>query len=137
MGGYLSNVMLNSHPRYLLHWPHDLRSTSVSLGEYEQPRQLSGPPAPETKQHPFVYGEGIRDDDNAAKQSRSSERRIHAGILRTLSRLPYYRGSIKLRFHFGRFLATQYMLPEDGLYDLDEYESMTKESQYQGLITQE
>lgn len=57
--------------------------------------------------------------------------------MRTLSKLPYHRGSVRMRFHFGRFVATQYMLPENGRYSLQEYESMVKESQFQGLTTDE
>lgn len=75
----------------------------------------------------------------AMVQTTVSERRMYASMMRTLNndKLPYYRGSIRMRFHFGRFLATQYMLPENGQYGLEEYESMIKESQFQGLITAE
>lgn len=57
--------------------------------------------------------------------------------MQALSKLPYYHGSIQMRIHFGRFLATQYMVPESGSYELEEYETMIKEFQFQGVVTNE
>lgn len=121
--------------RYLLHWPQGMRPRTVHLQSYEHPRQLSGPSLEEITQHPVVYGQGIHED--GANQTIANERRAHSALMRILKRLSYYQGTIKLRMRFGRFLAKQYILPEYGSYDLEEYEAMTKESQFQGMITHE
>ena len=126
--------------RHFLHWPHDSRCETVRLEEYEQPRQLSGPVDLEINQHPSVLGVGVRPEEPAgyaAAKSLAREHNVYSAILETINKLPYFRGHINLRFHFGRFLATQYMLPENGEYVLEDYESMMEESQFQGMITEE
>jgi hypothetical protein len=59
-------------------------------------------------------------------------------IMTGLKQLHYYRGQIKLRFRLGRLMLEQAWLPKSkNSYSLDEYLTMTKESQFKARVTDE
>ena len=125
---------------YLLHWSEatDLPS-HVSLQPYRYPSLISEEPVVDIKQGNAPRGEGTADDMYSRLETQTMESEETAGksLLQTLKKLHYYRGNIQMRIRLGTFLATQYKKPKDGNYELDEYESMIKESQFFGQVTQE
>ncbi|KAK0336127.1 hypothetical protein LTR02_014099 [Friedmanniomyces endolithicus] len=130
---------------YLLHWPDaEQIPLFVYLKTYDAPATSSPEllkDATDTKSRKAPRGDGYGHHDktlqDAQKQTRSSVERLRNTILATLARLHYYRGHVQMRIRLGTFLANQYMETQDGVYDLDEYESMLQMSQFTGEVTQE
>ncbi|KAK1062854.1 hypothetical protein LTR74_009934 [Friedmanniomyces endolithicus] len=130
---------------YLLHWPDaEQIPLFVYLKNYDAPATSSPElfeDATHTKSRKAPRGDGYGHHDKtlqgAQKQTRSSVERLRNTILATLARLHYYRGHVQMRIRLGTFLANQYMETQDGVYDLDEYETMLQMSQFTGEVTQE
>ncbi|KAK0850394.1 hypothetical protein LTS16_009585 [Friedmanniomyces endolithicus] len=130
---------------YLLHWPDaEQIPLFVYLENYDAPATSSPElleDATETKSRKAPRGDGYGHHDKtlqgAQQQTRSSVERLRNTILGTLARLHYYRGHVQMRIRLGTFLAIQYMETKDGVYDLDEYESMLQMSQFTGEVTQD
>jgi hypothetical protein len=59
-------------------------------------------------------------------------------IMTGLKQLQYYRGQMKLSFRLGRLILEQAWVPKsNNSYSLDEYLTMTKESQFKARVTDE
>lgn len=124
---------------YLLHWPDALcLPTHVYLEPYYPPTLDSKQPATEPKLGNAPRGEGVENNEaRMENQTGDSEKRVRRLVLRALLKLHYFRGHIRMRLRFGEFLAQQFRQPKDGMYSLEEYEDMIKESQFAGYVTQE
>ena len=124
---------------YLLHWP--LASTipsHVALQPYRHMASISEDQTAKAEQSKSPIGEGMHEDESRLeKQTELSEQTVLSSMLLTLRKLHYYRGNIQMRIRLGKFLAKVYIPPEDGVYTLENYEKMTKMSQFTGEVTQE
>ena len=131
---------MNPVRQYLLHLPGmDASPVSVRLEDYERPRLLSdhSTDARRVGHAP----RGVDSDGNSkrdlAKETLETRDSVRLSILEVLEKLRYYRGSIEMRIHHGRLLATQFRSTDTGMYDLEDYEFMLKESQFQAHVTDE
>lgn len=128
----------------LLRWPNAAEvPLYVYLKDYEPPA-ISMPEDQESqKTRKAPRGEEYEPDEQreeqAGLQNSVSSERLRSAVFRTLNKLHYYRGHIQIRIRLGIFLVDQYKAPDEryGVYDLEEYEDMIKESQFSGEVTQE
>lgn len=122
---------------YLLHWPEGTRLPSyVALEPYQGLKTTS-----ECLEYALMNSPLARGEDFGSRpvngDSSAIEARVGNVLLRTLSKLHYLRGQIRLRIRLGRFLATQFKKPTEGVYTFNDYEQMIGESQFTGEVTQE
>ncbi|KAI6863955.1 hypothetical protein KC338_g5692 [Hortaea werneckii] len=126
--------------KYLLRWPQETVPAYLYLEQYYHPVSLTKGGMPLTKHGRSPRGEYLDEDARparAAMETAVNTRRVRNMIISMLDRLYYFRGSIQMRIRLGTLLLKQYKPPTDDLYDLDEYERMTDESQFQAGVTQE
>jgi len=126
---------------YLLRWTKSEVPLYVYLQDYHHPAILSPEDAPVEKPSRSPRGEADAIDEDRSRQAETqtalNNERLRSSILRTLRKLHYYRGSIQMRVRLGTFLFCRFRGPNGGVYDLEEYESMTQESQFIGHVTSE
>lgn len=108
----------------------------IILVEYERIRAVSGEATTEPR---IAYSPCAVDIDFTIDISENvtSGQLIRSSFLTILNKLHFYRGNIQLRVHLGTFLAIQYMRTDDGVYTIDQYEAMIRESRFKGEVTQE
>ncbi|KAI6898442.1 hypothetical protein KC318_g11583 [Hortaea werneckii] len=126
--------------KYLLRWPHETVPTYIYLEQYEHPASLTSEGTSRTKSGRSPRGEYLEEDVRSARAAMETEvnkRRVRNMIISMLGKLYYFRSSIQMRIRLGTLVLKQYKPPRDELYDLDEYERMTDESQFQAETTQE
>ncbi|KAI7155033.1 hypothetical protein KC349_g7263 [Hortaea werneckii] len=126
--------------KYLLRWPHETVPTYLYLEQYEHPASSTSEGTSCTKSGRSPRGEYLEEDARSARAAMETEvnkRRVRNMIISMLGKLYYFRGSIQMRIRLGTLVLKQYKPPRDELYDLDEYERMTDESQFQAEVTQE
>ncbi|RMX84854.1 hypothetical protein D0869_04257 [Hortaea werneckii] len=126
--------------QYLLRWPHETVPTYLYLEQYEHPASSTSEGMSCTKSGRSPRGEYLEEDARSARAAMETEvnkRRVRNMIISMLGKLYYFRGSIQMRIRLGTLVLKQYKPPRDELYDLDEYERMTDESQFQAEVTQE
>ncbi|KAI7229986.1 hypothetical protein KC330_g7175 [Hortaea werneckii] len=126
--------------QYLLRWPHETVPTYLYLEHYEHPASSTSEGMSCTKSGRSPRGEYLEEDARSARAAMETEvnkRRVRNMIISMLGKLYYFRGSIQMRIRLGTLVLKQYKPPRDELYDLDEYERMTDESQFQAEVTQE
>ncbi|KAK5675373.1 hypothetical protein LTS10_011815 [Elasticomyces elasticus] len=136
---------LNPVRQYLLQWSDPtMVPLSIYTADYKPPAILSsattnGGGEVTVRKSPCgdEFGHHPRSPEQAAEQTRRSDERLRLTVLRTLSKLNYYRGYVQMRVRLGTFLAVQYMEAKYDCYDLDEYETMLQASQFSGEVTQE
>ena len=125
--------------RYLLH-PAVASSPPrrVLLTEYELPRILQGKDERKVKVGQSPRADDVSSDNSDGGQhTTTSEEATRSSILKMLPKLHYFHGSLHKRIRLGTFLVGQIKRSEDNRYDLDEYQSMIKASQFTGRVTQE
>lgn len=126
---------------YLLWWPQSFVPLYVYLQDYERPAITSPQDVKRAKPGYSPRGEDDMEDEErskcAASDTKTNTERVRSLILNMLTKLHYYHGSIQMRIRFGTFIFRQFKAPKDDLYDLKEYESMTRESQFQADVTRE
>lgn len=124
---------------YLIQW-RDLSTipTHVYVEEQEDPK-VEGAAQSILSHSP--RGEGrMKDQDEISCALESSDinaERIRSIIASAMGKLHYYRGHLQLRVRLGIFVLETYKNPEDGFFTLDEYEAMTRETQFAGRVTTE
>ncbi|KAI7531136.1 hypothetical protein KC331_g14284 [Hortaea werneckii] len=126
--------------KYLLRWPHETVPTYLYLEHYEHPASSTSEGMSCTKSGRSPRGEYLEEEARSARAAMETEvnkRRVRNMIISMLGKLYYFRGSIQMRIRLGTLVLKQYKPPRDELYDLDEYERMTDESQFQAEVTQE
>ena len=127
--------------KYLLRWARPMVPLYVYLTRYERPAILSRGEALAEMSAQSPRGDDDMEDNerskNAIADTRMNTELLRSILFRLLSKLHYYHGSIQMRIRLGTFLFEQYRAPKDELYDLDEYEAMIQQSQFQGTVTQE
>ncbi|RMZ07557.1 hypothetical protein D0860_05057 [Hortaea werneckii] len=126
--------------KYLLRWPQETVPAYLYLEQYDHPVSLTNDSMPLTKYGRSPRGEYLDEDARpvrAAMETAVNTRRVRNMIISMLGKLHYFRGSIQMRIRLGTLLLKQYKPPTDDLYDLDEYERMANESQFQAEVTQE
>ncbi|EMD01224.1 hypothetical protein BAUCODRAFT_203034 [Baudoinia panamericana UAMH 10762] len=126
----------------LLYWPNPGKlPLFVYLEEYKTPLATTNDisKGPIVRRSPRAEGhdKNPKPADKAMRQTEASSATVRTAILKTLGKLHYFRGHLQMRVRLGRFLATQYRELKDTVWDLDEYEDMTQESQFIGEVTQE
>lgn len=123
---------------YLLQWRNtDEIPTHVWLDEHSVANETS------TKKSP--RGEGILEDEKhieaAQMASEYNVRWVRETIGNTLRNLHYLRAHLQLRMRLGIFFLQSYKPPGQGeaedMYELNEYEDMTRESQFSGSTSEE
>jgi len=123
--------------KYRLHFPDGQESPShVRLAPYQPIKILEPPGTSSRPSGKAPCGEGTNLDD-LNQVGKKSVRYIQRSLLKTFDYLQYYRGPLSLRVRLGTFLATHYREPEDGLYELEDFQEMLGQSQFQGEITAE
>lgn len=128
--------------KYLIRWTIGASMPIyMYLKDYDWPAALSPESATlEKPGHSPICGGTDPDDDRSrffGVQTGLSTERLRTLMFTTLRKLHYYRGSIQMRIRIGTFLVSQYRAPKDGYYELEEYEKMIQQSQFEGLVTQE
>jgi hypothetical protein len=110
----------------------------VVLTDYERLHVISGERSGQIKvgHSPRLDNPDFNGSDKFLPSSSITEG-LRRTILLTLRKLHYYRGSIQMRIRLGTFLATQYMKTDSGLYPIQHYKAMIKESAFRGEVTQE
>jgi hypothetical protein len=123
--------------KYFLHFERDeVVSERVLLAPYQvteiiRPAGVTARPAEKAP-----TGDGAATVDMSAVSVKSIET-VKKAFFRTIGRLHYYLGPLSLRIRLGTFLATQYMEPDNGFYELDNFLEMIKQSQFEGEFTAE
>lgn len=131
---------ISANRLYLLRWDScGSCPNEVSLETYKHPQILvptgkAGRPLGKSFQ-----GKGYNEDSGglATEQSFESTKLARNAIMKTISKLHYYRAHIDFRVRLGTFIAVEYMQPSNGRYKLDEFVSMIAQSQFTGLVTDE
>ncbi|RMY66616.1 hypothetical protein D0863_08324 [Hortaea werneckii] len=126
--------------KYLLRWPQETVPAYLYLEQYDHPVSLTNNGMPLQKHGRSPRGEYLEEEARparAAMETAVNTRRARNMIISMLDKLHYFRGSIQMRIRLGTLLLKQYKPPTDDLYDLDEYERMADESQFQAGVTQE
>lgn len=126
---------------YFLHLQDDCIPSHVSLAPYVHTKkaQATGDDSIEVGQSP--RGEGTVEDEETRRalilQSSSGTKHAKRRLMTTLQRLHYYCGHLGMRVRLGRFIATQYRLPQDGMYSIEDFQDMLQQSQFAGDVTPE
>jgi len=114
---------------------------SVGLVPYLLPAVQSpqGDAVPPHRLMPLAVGSEEDDENvqNATEQTAESSERLRSTMVKTLRKLHYYKGCIKMRIRFGTFLVTHWKPPKNERYTMDEYSSLIAESAFTGRVTQE
>ena len=137
----LTAQSLNPVRLALTHWRSSVAHSHVCLEGYPGPRVIE----PLSKDLGHVNqsprGDYEVDDakelEDAAQSSTLNVERVKVTLANVLQKVHYYTGAITMVIRLGTFLLDQYMPPQDELYELEEYENMTKESQFRGEVTEE
>ena len=134
--------LINPIRGFMLHW-HDQSYVPTHIYQekyYHTPVLFSDDEA----QGMFTYSpraKGMIEDGKLREVARTSSalsvERVKLTLANALQKLHYYRGHLQMRIRLGTFLMTSYMPPLDGLYGLEEYEAMTRESMFFGEVTDE
>ncbi|KAI7496103.1 hypothetical protein KC367_g6903 [Hortaea werneckii] len=126
--------------KYLLRWPQETVPDYLYLEPYDHPVSLTYESTQLTNHGRSPRGEYLDEDARparAAMETAVNTRRVRNMIISMLGKLHYFRGSIQMRIRLGTLLLKQYKPPADDIYDLEEYERMTNETQFQAEVTQE
>ena len=134
---------------YLLHWP-DARKVplTVYLESYTRPAIMLPDASLDAEEDRLARAPRCDEEDASdalAKRGRMqtllSHEHLRTSVMRALSKLHFYRGHIQMRVRLGVFLVNRYVEPKDGVtdgvYELEEYESMMRQSQFSAEVTQE
>ena len=110
----------------------------VVLADYERLQVISGERSGQVKvaHSPRLDNPDSNGSDKFLPNSFITEY-LRRTILFTLRNLHYYHGSIQMRIRLGTFLATQYRKTDSGVYPIDDYKGMIRESAFHGEVTQE
>lgn len=86
-------------------------------------------------------GDGTLEDrkqlELAEVQCQLDISRIRETMLNGLRNLHYLRAHLQMRLRLGTFYLESYREPSGGMYELDEYVTMTRESQFRGTTSEE
>ena len=128
---------------YLLRWASGADiPTTVYLTESSRPTAVCAGETILDKPCNMPMGDGSHENKKrtqlAEMQTSWNKERLQSMLFSTIKRLHHRRGCLEMRVRLGTFLAFQYRQPpEDGLYDMKEFESMLAKTEFIGAVTQE
>ncbi|KAK4547295.1 hypothetical protein LTR36_000950 [Oleoguttula mirabilis] len=139
----IASRQLNPVRTYLLRWRQGAQiPLYLYLKEHSRPAILAPEdPVADKPSGRSPAGEGTHPDEARSRyagiQTVLNFERLRSLIFKTLRKMHYYRGSVQMRIRLGTFLVTQYREPQGGSYELEEWESMIVQSQFEGKVTHE
>ncbi|EME49252.1 hypothetical protein DOTSEDRAFT_58497 [Dothistroma septosporum NZE10] len=135
---------INPVRAYLLQWRTGPPPSHIYLEQYMGPRIVADQSDNQIAQKPSYSprADGMLDDEGLVQlaQTRASvnTERVKVTISNALRKVHYLQGHLNLRIRLGTFLLSQYMeLADSELWELADYESMVKATQFVGRITEE
>ncbi|EME89218.1 uncharacterized protein MYCFIDRAFT_193188 [Pseudocercospora fijiensis CIRAD86] len=141
---------VNPARTYLVRWLDGAEiPTHVYLEPYPPPAVLTSSDAVDDTPSMSPRGEGFEESMHKIglnrHLSKMNTERVRVTLGNALRKIHFYQGHITLRVRLGTFLLSSFRMPEDAvnenpqdvLYELKEYEDMTKESQFFGRVTEE
>ncbi|KAF7191296.1 hypothetical protein HII31_07319 [Pseudocercospora fuligena] len=141
---------INPARTYLVRWLHGANiPTHVYLEPYPLPAVLTSSDAVDETPSMSPRAEGLEESMHKIELNRHLSKmnteRVRVTLGNALRKIHFYQGHITIRVRLGTFLLSSYRMPEgavdenpqDVLYELKEYEDMTKESQFYGRVTEE
>lgn len=125
----------------LTHWRASIVPSLVSLEPYYGPNTIKASIEDVKDVDYSPRGEVAVTDasalEDATKRSILNVERARMTLENALKKIHFYIGTITLVIRLGTFVLRQWAPPEAGVYELEEYEDMTKESQFRGEVTEE
>lgn len=125
----------------LTHWRASIVPSLVSLEPYYGPNTITASIEDVKDVDYSPRGEVAVTDasalEDAMKRSILNVERARMTLENALKKIHFYIGTITLVIRLGTFVLRQWAPPEAGVYELEEYEDMTKESQFRGEVTEE
>ncbi|KXT13608.1 hypothetical protein AC579_9771 [Pseudocercospora musae] len=141
---------INPARTYLVRWLNGVGiPTHVYLEPYPLPAVLASADAVDDTPSMSPRAEGHEESMHKIELNRHLSKmnteRVRVTLCNALRKIHFYQGHITIRVRLGTFLVSRYRMPkgavdenpQDVLYELKEYEDMTKESQFFGRVTEE